>query len=549
MRLDFGAATEPLGYESRFCLSTPKVVSRHAHRQKGRVEGPEREVAQPKLAARLVERFQRLGGAVRAPFKQIEKGRRLLRTETTGFAKRDQRIFAFVEWPAPPVERQPAPIRLELNLRETFDERPSVDRVPTRLVERAHRERWRDDRALVHRTIPVQDFSHASNNTDLVIALRLPRAITEDVCEVLDGASPHRLEGNRSVLLDQRCSRAMDRSLALVVLDCVIRWVGFRSPMIEEQRPQRACFLGVGGFLRQRLVESDRVRDGGTVQNQARHLPGIDRLRDCQHRANQAGGKDPRDQLETRLGHVPWTLPWWEQLTSFRCLLGFGNIMRISVHFYAAAKELAGCESSTFEFPQQSVPQAELRVAVTDRFPSLAAFLARMRLAVNGDFVDATELLHDDDRVDVLPPVAGGSPVVRCSITEHEISLDEVRKAVQHSGAGGVCIFHGVVRDNADGNQVSRLDYEAHESLALKEMKRVLEGVAAEHDGVRIAAAHRVGRLDIGDVAVCVAASAAHRDDAFTACRKAIDRIKETVPLWKKEWGPDGEAYWVNLDA
>jgi molybdopterin synthase catalytic subunit len=222
--------------------------------------------------------------------------------------------------------------------------------------------------------------------------------------------------------------------------------------------------------------------------------------------------------------------------------------MKVSVHYYAAARELSGCESSTFEFVPDVVPQAELRSAVTDRFPSLAAFLERMRLAVNGDFVDASQPIHDGDRIDVLPPVAGGSPIVLCEIIEQEISLDQVRIAVEHPGAGGICIFHGVVRDHADGKQVARLDYEAHESLAHKEMRSVLEGVAAEHSGVRIAAVHRVGKLDIGDVAVCVAASAAHRDDAFTACRKAIDRIKETVPLWKKEWGPDGGAQWVNLD-
>ena len=80
-------------------------------------------------------------------------------------------------------------------------------------------------------------------------------------------------------------------------------------------------------------------------------------------------------------------------------------------------------------------------------------------------------------------------------------------------------------------------------------MRRVLDGVVAEHPGARIAAVHRVGRLAIGDVAVSVAVSAAHRDEAFAACRKAIDRIKETVPVWKKEWGPDGEAYWVNLES
>jgi molybdopterin synthase catalytic subunit/molybdopterin converting factor small subunit len=223
--------------------------------------------------------------------------------------------------------------------------------------------------------------------------------------------------------------------------------------------------------------------------------------------------------------------------------------MKVSVHYYAAAKELAGCDSSTFEFTPSSVPQTELRSAVIDRFPSLAAFLERMRLAVNGDFVDASQPLQDGDRIDVLPPVAGGSPIVLCRISDQEVSLDEIREAVEHPGAGGICIFHGVVRDHADGKQVSRLDYEAHESLAEKEMRRVLEGVVGEHPGVRIAAVHRVGTLGIGDVAVCVAASAAHREDAFAACRKAIDRIKETVPLWKKEWEQDGDARWVNLES
>ncbi len=221
--------------------------------------------------------------------------------------------------------------------------------------------------------------------------------------------------------------------------------------------------------------------------------------------------------------------------------------MKVSVHYYAAAKELAGCPRSAFEFTPESVGQIELRRAVIARFPLLEPLLGCMRLAVNGDFVDAAQPLHDGDRVDVLPPVAGGSPSVSCRVVDQEISLDEVRKTVEHPGAGGICIFHGVVRDHADEKEVSGLEYEAHETLAEKEMNRVLEGVVAEHPGVRIAAVHRVGALGIGDVAVCVAASAAHRDDAFTACRKAIDRIKETVPLWKKEWGRDGDARWVNL--
>jgi molybdopterin synthase catalytic subunit/molybdopterin converting factor small subunit len=223
--------------------------------------------------------------------------------------------------------------------------------------------------------------------------------------------------------------------------------------------------------------------------------------------------------------------------------------MNVEVHFYAAARELAGCSSTTVEAEPRSIGQGELRRLLSDRFPPLAGFLSRMRLAVNGDFVDESLALRDGDRVDILPPVAGGSPVVLCQLSFEEISLDQVRSAVEHPGAGGICVFQGVVRDHADGKAVARLDYEAHESLAQKEMMRVLEAVVADYPGVRVAAVHRVGKLRIGDVAVCVAASAAHRGVAFAACRDAIDRIKETVPLWKKEWGPDGQAHWVNLDG
>jgi molybdopterin synthase catalytic subunit/molybdopterin converting factor small subunit len=222
-------------------------------------------------------------------------------------------------------------------------------------------------------------------------------------------------------------------------------------------------------------------------------------------------------------------------------------LVKVRVSYYAAARELAGCDSSTFEFEAEGVGQAELRLAVAERFPALSAFLARMRLAVNGEFSTGSEELRDGDKVDVLPPVAGGSRVVSCRVIDAEISIDDTRKAVEHSGAGAVCTFCGLVRDHAEGKDVVRLDYEAHESLAEKEMRRVLDGVVAEHPEVRLAAVHRVGSLRIGDVAVCVAASAPHRKEAFEACQKAIDRIKESVPLWKKEWGSDGQAHWVNL--
>lgn len=123
-------------------------------------------------------------------------------------------------------------------------------------------------------------------------------------------------------------------------------------------------------------------------------------------------------------------------------------------------------------------------------------------------------------------------------------SIDEAVAYVKHAGAGAVCVFLGTVRDVNDGKPVALLEYQAYESMALAEMRRIAGEIAGEIDGVRLAVLHRVGSLAVGDVAVVCAASAPHRGEAYRACRALIDRVKMRVPIWKREHGPDG-AYWV----
>lgn len=124
------------------------------------------------------------------------------------------------------------------------------------------------------------------------------------------------------------------------------------------------------------------------------------------------------------------------------------------------------------------------------------------------------------------------------------LSVDEVLRAVSHSGAGGIDLFVGVVRDHNDGRPVVRLEYEAYAPMAVAEMTRIADELEAEIPGVRLAVVHRTGDLRIGDLAIVCAASAPHRGEAFRACRQLIDRIKSRVPIWKREHGPEG-AYWV----
>ncbi len=223
--------------------------------------------------------------------------------------------------------------------------------------------------------------------------------------------------------------------------------------------------------------------------------------------------------------------------------------MQVTVRYYAAARELAGTEEERIEIDGPPARTSDVREAVGERHPRLRSYLGRMRLAVNGDFVDDGSPVADGDEVVILPPVAGGADAPHVAIRHESLSVDECMRAVQHPSAGGVCVFVGVVRDHAEGKPVARLDYEAYTDLALREMRRILEKIADEIPGARLSATHRVGELGVGDLAVVVAASAPHREQAFDACRRAIDRIKETVPVWKKEWDPEGNANWVNLEG
>lgn len=218
----------------------------------------------------------------------------------------------------------------------------------------------------------------------------------------------------------------------------------------------------------------------------------------------------------------------------------------IQVHYFAAARELCGRQSECVVLPAPALRGSELLALLAERHPLLRAHLARMRLAVNDELVSLEVLVRAGDEVAILPPVAGGAPLL-CELRNTALSVDEAIAAVSHPGAGGVALFVGIVRDHADGKAVVRLDYEAHATLANKEMTRIVEALCTDNPGVRLCALHRVGELRVGDLAVVVAASAAHREQAFAACRAAIDQIKQSVPIWKKEWAPDGAAHWVNL--
>ncbi len=128
------------------------------------------------------------------------------------------------------------------------------------------------------------------------------------------------------------------------------------------------------------------------------------------------------------------------------------------------------------------------------------------------------------------------------------IDVEALRESLFDAGAGGFCSFEGWVRNRNEGRDVLRLEYEAYEPLAISEGQKVLDEARQKFPYLRARCVHRVGTLEIGELAVWVGVAAAHRDEAFKACRYIIDELKVRLPIWKKEYYADGDSGWVNCE-
>jgi molybdopterin synthase catalytic subunit len=129
------------------------------------------------------------------------------------------------------------------------------------------------------------------------------------------------------------------------------------------------------------------------------------------------------------------------------------------------------------------------------------------------------------------------------AITRQPIEVQAVIDAVAAPGNGGAVVFLGTVRDNSEGKRVLYLEYDAYPEMAEKKLAEIAAEIKEKWGEVNMAVVHRIGRLEIGEIAVVIAAGAAHRSAAFRACEYAIDRIKQIVPIWKKEFYQDGSAW------
>ena len=224
--------------------------------------------------------------------------------------------------------------------------------------------------------------------------------------------------------------------------------------------------------------------------------------------------------------------------------------MAIAVHvrLFARLREQAGTEIERLELPAGST-LAGVYEALRRQHPALETDLKAVRAALNQEFRDWSSEVADGDEVAFIPPVSGGAhgAGVLFELTPDPLDARRLEAAVSHKGAGAICTFTGVVRDNSRGRSVTHLDYEAYAEMAVAQMRRIGDEIAEKWPEARVAMAHRTGQLEIGEASVVVSVSCPHRAEAISACRWGIDRLKESVPIWKKEHAADG-TYWIEGD-
>jgi MoaE-MoaD fusion protein len=204
--------------------------------------------------------------------------------------------------------------------------------------------------------------------------------------------------------------------------------------------------------------------------------------------------------------------------------------VRVTVRLFAGLREQAGWSRREIEASR-----------VADVWPALGLGDEPEGLlyAVNREYAPPDRELADADEVAVIPPVSGGAFL----LTDEPLSLDRAVGEVRDNEAGAIATFLGTARAQSRGRTVLHLEYEAYEGMAVRAMEQIAASLMERYEITAIAIHHRVGRVEIGEASVVIAISGPHRADTLAACREAIETLKATVPLWKKEVYEGGEEW------
>ncbi len=222
-----------------------------------------------------------------------------------------------------------------------------------------------------------------------------------------------------------------------------------------------------------------------------------------------------------------------------------GFTVQVTVRLFASIREALGTSIVMVDIPD-GVDVATLKRELRATYPQFAT-LPEAMVSVNYEYVTDDHTLRPADEVALIPPVSGGSEG-SYEITDEEPTTESVAKLVSSPECGAVTVFLGTARRMSRGREVLYLEYEAYPDMAIRKMRQIGQEIFERWGTDRLAIRHRVGRCELGEASVAIAVATEHRADGFEACRYAIDRLKEIVPIWKKEvWAAGGE--WIGWDC
>ena len=221
--------------------------------------------------------------------------------------------------------------------------------------------------------------------------------------------------------------------------------------------------------------------------------------------------------------------------------------MQITVRYFAGHRDITGTTQEVITVADDCTMQA-LWQELEARYPALEPFRGRVLCARNQQFVDATTTLVPGDVVAFIPPVSGGETPPLFRVTHDPLDATTLVAHLTHSGIGAVVTFAGTVRDHFGNRQTARLEYEAYIEMAEPVLADIAADARAQFDIDAVAIHHRIGTLELCEVAVIVVVTAAHRKAALAAVDWIMDRIKEVAPIWKKEHWADGDSEWVGSE-
>ena len=219
----------------------------------------------------------------------------------------------------------------------------------------------------------------------------------------------------------------------------------------------------------------------------------------------------------------------------------------IRLRHFAVIRETIGASEQSRSYDQLPTAGQVYADLVRDH-PALEGYRQSIMVMVNQQYAESGTVLADGDEVAFIPPVSGGAAARLFRVTPDPLDPREAEQAVRDPGCGAVITFTGEVRDNARGQDVTALDYEAYDEAARGMMATIADEIEQQFGVDRIAIIHRVGTLAPGEASVVISVASPHRDEAFKAARHAIERLKQIVPIWKKEHYVGG-ASWIGSEA